>query len=904
MTTTTAVPIHLAVHLLGLAVCVALVALAVTRRRESGPGWLGIALGASLLATSHVLTGALVTADLAWPVYLRIAGYAAIAVGGAGGLLGGTAVIAVPIMLPAAARGTHVLAGVAGLAAAVAWARGVLGRSGVPFAIGLGLWAASDAIGEAVAVPAAVLSVAGSLAVAWWMLDRTRTSLLTRVAATYGGAVLVVVLALASLGGAVLGADLERDELARLDSVAGAHVVEVARDWPAELLTVTELFAQDALARALEDGDAERLEGLARSIARLPGVDLTVLLTGDGRVAASYEWIIEPAGSLPSSDALAIAGDDVLADALEGGTSTGLVAMGARGPVAVGASPVFPTEDGELRRDRQAGVLMVGRRTADPVFLEEVQAASDAGVTIVVDGSVAGSTLPDAAAADLARTVAPDVSTAIVEVDGRSTFVAAAPLGTSDGDDAVLVLSRDATALAGAEQRFTRALYLIAAAGLAVALVLATWVARRTTRPLLALTAAAERIAGGDLHVETGIEQPDEVGRLAGSFDQMTASLRRREAELHQAARVETDLRQRLQVMTTSMEEALIAVDADGRIQTVNPAATRLLELGAEAARGAPVREVLIGADRSGTALLDALGGPRSTEVRAARGTLTGGSRRTPIAATAAPLRADEGLVGRVYVLRDTTAETEAERMKTEFLANISHELRTPLTPIRGYAEVLKHKELPTERVREFADNIAIATGQLERIVGMLLDFAALEAGRLEVRAEPTDLDAVVSEVLARRRQRHPERRFSRYLASDLPPVLADEALLGRLLEELIDNAVKFSDGPVRIRAAAGPPGDRAGEPADAAGATTQRHVRLTVRDEGVGIDDEEVAAITQDFRQIDGGSTRQYGGLGLGLSLVSRIARRFGAELIVRSERDVGTEVDVLLPVAEGTTR
>lgn len=74
MTTTTAVPIHLAVHLLGLAVCVALAALAVTSRRDAGPGWLGVALGGLLLATSHVLTGALVTADLSWPVYLRVAG--------------------------------------------------------------------------------------------------------------------------------------------------------------------------------------------------------------------------------------------------------------------------------------------------------------------------------------------------------------------------------------------------------------------------------------------------------------------------------------------------------------------------------------------------------------------------------------------------------------------------------------------------------------------------------------------------------------------------------------------------------------------------------------------------------------------------------------------------------------
>lgn len=880
---TIAIPAHLAVHVLGAAVCAAL-AFDAGRRGGRPVGWVWTFAGAALLAVSHLVVGGLFVEDLGWPMLLRVAGYVGLAVGGAGGLRRGPpglGVVVLPTMLPVAPQVSHGIAALTGAAAAIAWLRGAVIGGGSLFAAGLALWAVGDLVLLAGAIPASVLSVLGSIAVGVWLLRRAQVSLLARVAASYVGVLLLVVIGLAALGGALLGADLERDALEGLRVSADARAAEVGTEWPEEMLTVSRLFGQEALAEALGQGDPERLERLARGVAELPDVDVVLLLAADGGVAASYGWTVQPEGPLPGSEALGIAADDVVAPALEGASSSGIVALGARDALAIGATPVHAVEEGDERRDQLVGVLVAGRRLADPIFLQRVATGADADVTAVVGGEVAASTLTAVEASEVATAVVGGAGGGTVAVDGQPVFVAAGELDRVES--AWLVLSRDATAIAASEQRFTRMLFLIAFAGIGLALPIGGWSARRTTGPILRLQAAAERVARGDLEVESGVDQPDEVGQLAESFDQMTASLRARQRELVQAAEIQARLRERFEVLTTSMEEGLVAVEPDGTVQTLNPAAMELLGASADDVVGASVGDVIVGHDETGSDLVSALGPADAADVRAARGWLRRGEQDIDVSATAAPLRSEGERIGRVYVLRDVTAEMEAERMKTEFLANVSHELRTPLTPIRGYAEVLRRREVPLEKVRGFAENITEATDRLERIIGMLVDFSALEAGRVEVRLEPTSLGDIVDEVLEHRRARHPDRRLSRYVARDVPPVLVDGTLLARVLEELTDNALKFSDGPVRVRAR-----------------REDRRVRLAIVDDGVGIDTAEMAAITDAFRQVDGGATRRYGGLGLGLSLVMRIIERIGADLEIRSAVGEGTEIDLLLPVAE----
>lgn len=146
-----------------------------------------------------------------------------------------------------------------------------------------------------------------------------------------------------------------------------------------------------------------------------------------------------------------------------------------------------------------------------------------------------------------------------------------------------------------------------------------------------------------------------------------------------------------------------------------------------------------------------------------------------PVATTAAPVRSPAGeVMGRVYVLRDISRDLQVERMKSEFLANVSHELRTPITPIKGYAGVLARRDVDPEKTRRFAGEILDATGRLERIVGMIVDFAGLDSGRVVLQRDPVDLSALLGEVLLRWRTAHPDRRFTSQVHPWLPLVWGD----------------------------------------------------------------------------------------------------------------------------------
>ena len=171
-------------------------------------------------------------------------------------------------------------------------------------------------------------------------------------------------------------------------------------------------------------------------------------------------------------------------------------------------------------------------------------------------------------------------------------------------------------------------------------------------------------------------------------------------------------------------------------------------------------------------------------------------------------------LAGAVFVLRDMRREQEVERMKREFLSNISHELRTPLTPIKGYAEMLRLREVPREQAEKFLEGILESSDRLERVIDMLVSFAAMEAGQLTLRVEPVKLRALLENVAMRWKHKgdalHP---VTHWVGRNVPDVVLDRRLIERSLDELVDNAVKYSPagGGIELEAhlaqnGAGPP--------------------------------------------------------------------------------------------------
>jgi signal transduction histidine kinase len=255
--------------------------------------------------------------------------------------------------------------------------------------------------------------------------------------------------------------------------------------------------------------------------------------------------------------------------------------------------------------------------------------------------------------------------------------------------------------------------------------------------------------------------------------------------------------------------------------------------------------------------------------------------------------RANEELEQRV---RERTAEleqalnrlSELSQLKSHFIANVSHELRTPLTHLRGYLDLLIEQALgPLNNDQKNAlDVMDKAEERLENLINDLIRFSDYSRGSLDVRLEPVDLLDVFMEVVppAEQKCRQKGLRCKTKIPQNLPLVSADRQKLTWILMHLIDNAVKFTnDGGIHIGAE-----------------MDTGSVKLYVVDTGIGIEKERIEEIFEPFHQLDGSSTRNYGGTGLGLAMVRQVVEGHGSRVLVRSEKGKGSYFAFSLPIAQ----
>ncbi|MGH2726024.1 MAG: ATP-binding protein, partial [Actinomycetota bacterium] len=577
-----------------------------------------------------------------------------------------------------------------------------------------------------------------------------------------------------------------------------------------------------------------------------------------------------------------------------------IISIDVRKIAVVGAAPV--RESGDTK-----GAIVIGFDVDRELLLG--LSGAEAQITALKGGEVVSTTYEEPARASglVSGGLRAEVRR-VVEEEGRvlrttsspggeRAFTVYAPIVSDDGTQVVGVLaaSRPAVVLAAAQRAINRTLFLITLAASAIAAAMAWLLSGRVTRPIRALTRAARQVRGGDLDARAKVDLPDEVGTLGAAFNDMALSLKRMTDDLRGAADEEANLRARIEAIMQSMGDALVATDNDGTVVAFNRAAERMLGAAADDVVGRRLAEVLRGTDPAGRGLADAALGGNGSGITATVESNDG--RRVPVAVTGAPLRDASGdTVGRVVVLRDTSREHEAERMKSEFLANVSHELRTPLTPIKGYTEILRRKQFPRQKAQVFLDGIMESTKRLERIVEILVDFAAMEAGRLKPHVEPIDLKIFLGTTVDGWKSKNTSHRFVRKVPADLPPALGDERLLRKCLDELLDNAVKFSPGGGDIEIEA--------EPATAVGRRRPSGVRIVIKDRGIGIEPAKMGALFQDFRQGDGSETRTFGGLGLGLSYARRVVLAHRGEITASSRPGSGSTFVVTLPVAPAAVR
>ena len=746
------------------------------------------------------------------------------------------------------------------------------------------------------------LRIAGALGLGGAFLAAGRRSIATRVAATSGALLLGVVLAVALALSVVVSNNVERDAVRRFRSEAalqaalsveqGATALSDAQvigqrlvaqsDASEAMATISATPADDETSGAAVLQLTNALTAFATA-SRDEGIDPRIgpLVVVDGKGA-----VIAAGDGLSPADALQLAGSNVVTQTLAANVPRKSLFVTAGQQPRLFALAAAPLGNGDY--------VIVTSQLDDSYLQLRVSAGiseiAGYGLTLATRDAVLArfGDQPSTANALAVSRDAIDGSTSVDSNRGGRLSVSA-PIVPDQTPVATVLVSVPSSFVAGTRDDVFRLLFIVALVAAFVAVVLAAIVGERIGSGLRRLTVAAGQIQGGNLEATAAVASEDELGVLSDAFDSMALSLRGMTADLRQAATDEAALRGRLEAVFGGMTEALFATDAEGTVTDFNAAAEELFGVAVADALGRPVETVVRVVSDEGDDVGARLHLPSSTEWAMTGYVVQTDDTEVPIVLSAGPLLGGGGeLVGSVFLARDMRREQEVEKMKTEFLSNISHELRTPLTPIKGYAGMLRGRAVDPERVKKFASEIEVSVGQLERVIDQLVHFATMAAGRLELQAEPVKprdlVDAAVSRWRGRVDKRHVIRRK---VARGLPTVDVDRLYLEQSLDELIDNAVKYSPdgGTVLVSAAV----SRNGK-----GDVLQ----LTVHDSGVGIPPDRVGSIFDDFSQGDASATREFGGLGLGLALVTRIVRAHGGELDCRSEPEEGTDFTISLPV------
>jgi signal transduction histidine kinase len=241
---------------------------------------------------------------------------------------------------------------------------------------------------------------------------------------------------------------------------------------------------------------------------------------------------------------------------------------------------------------------------------------------------------------------------------------------------------------------------------------------------------------------------------------------------------------------------------------------------------------------------------------------------------------------GRIWTLREVTADRELDRMRDAFVATVSHELRTPLTSISGFLEMMEDEEHALgDAGRQYLDVIRRATERLHSLVEDLLLVAQIEADRIDLQLVSVDLRELVARAAESARPSAREKRIELEVVADSPPaVLGDVQRLNQVLDNLVSNAVKFTPdgGAVTISVAAAGTG-----------------ARVTVADTGIGVSEDEQKQVFSRFFRASSATQRAIPGTGLGLSICHALIEQHGGSIEFRSREGEGTEVVVTLPSA-----
>lgn len=419
---------------------------------------------------------------------------------------------------------------------------------------------------------------------------------------------------------------------------------------------------------------------------------------------------------------------------------------------------------------------------------------------------------------------------------------------------------------------------LVGLAVLGIGFITAHGIARRFGAPIEALAKAADNIGRGNFEVTLPISPAEEMNQLTRRFGIMAEALRQ-----HQVTNVDELLagQQRLQAVLDSIDDGLLMIDRQGRLEHLNPVAQR--QLGWDEDRlGQGLGEALQRPELDEQLYLTLRGGtleraPEDLEIE-----VDGESRLLTYSLT--PVSHTKGhILGAVMVLHDVTEQRAFERVRSEFVLRASHELRTPVTGMHmAFGLFRERAKFPADsREADLLDTVNEEMQRLMQLINDLLNFSRYQNGLQKLTLAPCSIDELLEHTRLRFQDQAQEQNIVLSIEAEepLPRLHADRAQLERVLDNLLDNALRHTpeNGLIRLQAR------RHGE-----------RVIISVEDNGEGIAYGQQGRIFEPFVQVG----RKKGGAGLGLALCKEIVQLHGGRMGVYSRPGQGTQFYMALPL------
>jgi len=456
-----------------------------------------------------------------------------------------------------------------------------------------------------------------------------------------------------------------------------------------------------------------------------------------------------------------------------------------------------------------------------------------------------------------------------VSVNGRKYFDYARLVNLSDGEY-ILYFRYDSEAWKETLDEFNSIILTSLFLSVVISVFLGYLLSRTITSPIIKIMHKAQRLAAGEFDQMLEVKSDDEIGQLTKTFNYMAKNLKDTLNEI-------SSEKNKMETIFNYMTDGLIAFNIKGEVIHVNPASLRMLG----------VKNFNITFDEfvnkyNINLKLDDILNLETFASKEVNIVIEDKTLRVYFASFTDEHKKPEGIIA---VLHDITEQEKLENMRKEFVANVSHELRTPLTSIKSYTETLLDGDIEDRELSiKFLKVINSESDRMTRLVKDLLQLSRLDNKQMKWNMKEISIVDLVKYTVNKMQIEAKSKGHSLecHVIEEVPNIMGDKDRLEQVMVNIISNAIKYTQEGGNIQVYIG---------------KSNNEVYVKVKDNGVGIPEEDLPRIFERFYRVDKARSREMGGTGLGLSIAKEIVEAHGGNISISSEYGKGTEVLIKFP-------